>query len=60
MPIGGLREKILAAKRAGINQVMVPAENQDSIEELPDYIKSGMKIEFVKNVDEILKKMLID
>ena len=60
LPIGGLREKILAAKRAGINQVMVPAENQDSIEELPDYIKSGMKIEFVKNVDEILKKMLID
>lgn len=60
LPIGGLREKILAAKRAGINEVMVPAENQDSIEELPDYIKAGMKIEFVKSVDEILKKMLID
>lgn len=60
LPIGGLREKILAAKRAGINEVLVPEENQDSIEELPDYIKAGMKIEYVKSVDEILKKMLID
>ena len=60
LPIGGLREKILAAKRAGISHVLVPFDNQDSIEELPDYIKEGMNIEFAKNVDDILQKVLID
>ncbi len=60
LAIGGLREKILAAKRAGIHHVIVPFDNQDSIEELPDYIKDGMQIEFAKNVDDILQKVLID
>jgi ATP-dependent Lon protease len=60
LPIGGLREKILAAKRAGINHVIVPFDNQDSIEELPDYIKTGIRIDYAKNVDDILNQVLVD
>ncbi len=59
LPIGGLREKILAAKRAGISKVLVPNDNKDSIEELPDYIKEGIDITLVKCVDEVLKEVLI-
>lgn len=58
LPIGGLKEKLLAALRGGIRTVMIPAENKKDLAEIPDNVKSGLKIIPVKNVSEVLKKAL--
>lgn len=55
LPIGGLKEKILAAKQAGIKTVILPARNKNDITEVPAEAKRGMKFAFVKNTDEVLK-----
>jgi len=57
--VGGVREKVLAAKRAGINTVLLPIENQDNYDEIPDEIKKGMEVRFVGHVDDILKEVLV-
>ena len=54
LPIGGLKEKLLAAKTAGIKKVLVPAENEKDIEELDDEILGGMDIIFVSTMDEVV------
>lgn len=54
LPIGGLKEKILAAKNAGIDTVCVPKKNEKDIEEIADEIKKGMKIVFVENLQQVL------
>jgi ATP-dependent Lon protease len=59
LPIGGLKEKLLAAKRAGIKEVMVPAENKESISEVDPAVTEGLQIHFVSDVSEIIKKVLI-
>jgi ATP-dependent Lon protease len=59
LPIGGLKEKLLAAKRAGIKQVIVPADNKDSISEIDADIIEEMKIIYVSDVSEILKMVLL-
>ena len=58
LPIGGLKEKLLAALRGGIRTVMIPAENKKDLAEIPDNVKSGLKIIPVKNVSEVLRKAL--
>ena len=58
LPIGGLKEKLLAARLAGIDQVMVPEENRPDVEELEAEITEGMDIRYVAKVDEILKIVL--
>ncbi|MDC3152575.1 endopeptidase La, partial [Pelagibacteraceae bacterium] len=55
LPIGGLKEKLLAAHRAGIKKVLIPIENKKDLSEVPDSIKKNMEIIAVKNVDEVLK-----
>ncbi len=55
LPIGGLNEKIIAAKQAGIKTVIIPQRNKKDIEELPKEAKSKIKFTFVKNANEILK-----
>lgn len=55
LPIGGLKEKILAAKQAGIKTVILPARNQKDIPEVPAEAKKGLKFRFVKNTSESLK-----
>ncbi|MHC4748055.1 MAG: endopeptidase La, partial [Planctomycetota bacterium] len=55
LPIGGLKEKILAAKRAGIKTVILPARNKKDIPEVPAEAKKGLKFAFVKNTTEALK-----
>ena len=55
LPIGGLKEKILAAKHAGINKVILPYRNKKDMEEVPAEAKKGMEFVFVKKVDELLK-----
>lgn len=58
LPIGGLREKALAAKAAGIKTVILPMENSADLEELPDYAKSGMEFILVSHIDEVFKNAL--
>jgi len=55
LPIGGLKEKILAAKQAGIKTVILPARNKKDIPEVPTEAKKGLKFKFVKNTNEALK-----
>lgn len=59
LPVGGLKEKILAAKMAGIKEVLVPFENKKDIEEIPQEIKDGLVITHVKNMKEVLKYALL-
>lgn len=54
LPIGGLREKILAAKKAGIYEVIVPATNQKSVQEIPQDILENMKVIYVQTMDDVL------
>jgi ATP-dependent Lon protease len=59
LPIGGLKEKLLAAHRAGIKKVLIPEENKKDLAEVPEIIKKNVEIIPVKNVDEVLKVALI-
>lgn len=54
LPIGGLKEKLLAAQRGGIDTVLIPVENEKDLSEIPDEIKSGLDIRPVKWIDEVL------
>jgi ATP-dependent Lon protease len=54
LPIGGLKEKTLAAKRAGIKQVIVPKRNEKDLPEIPEEVKNTLKFHFVENVDQVL------
>src|SRR5262249_46645019 len=60
LPIGGLKEKLLAALRAGIKTVLIPADNEKDLAEIPDNVKRGLKIIPVSNVDEVLKLALVE
>ena len=59
LPIGGLKEKLLAAKNAGIKTVLVPKQNIPDVEELDAEITEGMKIIFVSQFDEVIKEALV-
>ena len=59
LPIGGLKEKLLAAHRAGIKTVLIPIENKKDLVEVPKTILESMEIIPVKNVDEVLKVALV-
>ncbi|KJV63306.1 MULTISPECIES: endopeptidase La [Ehrlichia] len=58
LPIGGLREKLLAALRSGIKTVILPSRNEKDIVEIPDNIKEGLELIFVSNVDEVISAAL--
>jgi ATP-dependent Lon protease len=55
LPIGGLKEKLLAAHRAGIFEAVLPAENKRDLADLPDLIKNSMKLHWVEQMDEVLE-----
>ena len=59
MPIGGLKEKLLAALRGGIKTVLIPEENEKDLAEIPDNVKSGLEIIPVAHVREVLARALI-
>ena len=59
LPIGGLKEKLLAALRAGITTVIIPKENEKDLAEVPDNVKTGLKIIPVSTVAEVLKVALV-
>jgi ATP-dependent Lon protease len=58
LPIGGLKEKLLAALRGGITKVLIPAENEKDLVEIPAAIREGLTIIPVSHVDEVLKEAL--
>ena len=59
MPIGGLKEKLLAALRGGIKTVLIPEENAKDLPEIPDNVKEGLEIIVVKHVSEVLEHALV-
>ena len=60
LPIGGLKEKLLAALRAGIKTVLIPSENEKDLADIPENVKKGMQIIPVQVVDEVLKNALVN
>jgi ATP-dependent Lon protease len=58
LPIGGLKEKLLAALRGGIKTVLIPEENRKDLAEIPANVKEGLDIIPVSHVDEVLAKAL--
>ncbi|WP_299602880.1 endopeptidase La [uncultured Tateyamaria sp.] len=59
MPIGGLKEKLLAALRGGIKTVLIPEENEKDLADIPDNVKEGLEIIPVTHVTEVLKRALV-
>lgn len=59
LPIGGLKEKLLAALRGGIKTVLIPKDNEKDLEEIPENVKKGLEIVPVSLVDEVLERALI-
>jgi ATP-dependent Lon protease len=55
LPIGGLKEKLLAAHRAGILEAVLPAENEKDLAEVPENLRKEMKLHFVDSMDEVLQ-----
>ena len=60
LPVGGIKEKILAAKRAGIKEIILCEENRKNIEEIQDIYLKGLTFHYVKDVKEVLALALTD
>lgn len=58
LPVGGIKEKLLAAHRAGMREVLIPARNERDLDELPQDVRDVMKVHLIKRVDEILALVL--
>jgi ATP-dependent Lon protease len=54
LPIGGLKEKLLAAHRAGLFEAILPADNEKDLAEVPENLRTAMKLHFVDNMDQVL------
>jgi ATP-dependent Lon protease len=59
LPVGGIKEKLLAAKRAGIRRVLLPERNQRDVLEIPPDLLKGLELEYVGTVDEVLDRVLV-
>ena len=59
LPIGGVRDKVLAAHRAGIKTVLLPGENEKDLEDIPEHVRSDLRFVFVEHMDQILNEALI-
>jgi ATP-dependent Lon protease len=59
LPIGGLKEKVLAAHRGGIKRILIPVENEKDIQEIPAVILKSVDIELVEHMDHVLRKALV-
>ena len=60
LPIGGLKEKLLAAKLAGIRTVLVPKKNEADVEEIPSEIRDGLTIKLVENMEQVVKEAFVN
>jgi ATP-dependent Lon protease len=59
LPIGGLKEKVLAAHRGGIKHILLPKENERDIEDIPESIREDLKLEPVEHMDDVLRRALV-
>lgn len=59
LPIGGIKEKVLAARRASIRKVILPEPNRKDVEELPNFARSDMEFIYVNSVEEVVKNALV-
>jgi ATP-dependent Lon protease len=55
LPVGGIREKVIAAKRVGIHELLLPVANQPDFERLPDYVKVGLEVHFVRQFRDVAR-----
>jgi ATP-dependent Lon protease len=58
LPVGGIKEKVLAAHRAGLKTIILPKRNENDLEELPEEVRKALKFIFVETVDDVLKAAL--
>jgi len=58
LPVGGIKEKVLAAHRSGLKTVILPVRNEADLEDLPDEVRNGMNFIFAESVDDVLKASL--
>ena len=58
LPVGGIKEKVIAAHRAGVKKVILPEDNEKDLEEVPDFVKKDLQFSFVKDIDEIMEQVL--
>jgi ATP-dependent Lon protease len=58
LPIGGIKEKVLAARRAGIHRVILPQGNKKDLRDLPDHVRQEMQFHFVERVEEVLSLVI--
>jgi ATP-dependent Lon protease len=59
LPVGGIKEKVLAAHRAGVKQVILPLRNKKDLDDIPQNVKEDIKFVFAKNVDDVLEAALV-
>jgi ATP-dependent Lon protease len=55
LPVGGIREKIIAARRVGIKTLIIPFDNRHDYDEMPDYLKEGLTLHFAKHFEDVVK-----
>ena len=60
LPIGGVKEKLLAARRAGVRKVILPLKNRSTVQEFPDYVTNGLDIHYVSDISEAIRIALGD
>jgi ATP-dependent Lon protease len=58
LPVGGIKEKVIAANRAGVEEIFLPKRNESDFSEVPEEVKKGLKVHFVEDVAEILQAVL--
>ncbi len=58
LPVGGIKEKVLAAHRAGVKKVILPVDNEKDLEEVPQHVRNELDFVFVKSIDEVLREVL--
>jgi len=60
LPVGGVKEKLLAAHRFGITTVLIPKDNEKDLEEVPEEVRAVMAVQFVETIDDVLSLALED
>ncbi len=57
LPIGGLKEKVIAARRNRIRQIIIPAQNRRDLEEIPEHVRKGITFHMAETMDDVLKRI---
>ena len=55
LPVGGIREKVIAARRAGVKEIILPRDNYKNVNEIPRKTREGLKFHYVNNIDDVLR-----